>query len=129
LARYIYKPRQGGICDAQAGWLAGWLEKYCVAVAWQVYMAVSLLWSSSVFFNLAVLPPPGACTGGKPIRVGTLLLHLYLISGPGMHSHDISPEAGHQVLFVYGFLLLSNMVPFSSQIFLSALYVFILVTG
>jgi len=32
-------------------------------------------------------------------------------------------------LFVYGFLLLSNMVSFSSQIFLSALYVFILVTG
>ena len=31
-------------------------------------------------------------------------------------------------MFVYGFLLLSNMVPFSSQMFLSALYLFILVT-
>jgi len=34
-----------------------------------------------------------------------------------------------QGLLVYGFLLLSNMVPFSSQMFLSALYVCILVTS
>jgi len=37
-------------------------------------------------------------------------------------------EVGN-ILFVYDFLLLSNMVSFSSQMFLSALCLFILVAG
>jgi len=54
---------------------------------------------------------------------------LYMVELRGGVHHTLSLGIERRYVFVYGFLLLSTMVSFSSQIFLSALYVFILVTG